>query len=349
MGNGVGNADALDEGVLTIYVDGSMRGNPRRGGIGIRFAWLDEDGREQVWDASVPSTENATNNQMELEAPALALDMALRGRAGVEVTQFKKILIRTDSAYVHDHLNAALYVWSKSGWKTKAGTAVLNQPDWEKLVGLLKRFWQRHHLKVTFEWKKGKIGRHAKAVDKLAKESSDSASFGRERPVAVRRKRTSASVSPDSVRIEGQLICIRILQSQYLPKLRPRSRYRYEVVDPSSPYDRQVAFAESDHALAAGHVYRVRMNTVQENPTILEVVEEIIEDLSPYADALVAPETRLSVKSVADQLERTTGKTMANDAVRRRLDRLVDEGRARRTRARTGGRAYEYELDETSE
>ena len=36
----VPSADALDEGVLTIYVDGSMFGNPRRGGMGIRFAWL---------------------------------------------------------------------------------------------------------------------------------------------------------------------------------------------------------------------------------------------------------------------------------------------------------------------
>ena len=50
--------EPLDEGVLTIFVDGSMRESPRRGGIGIRFVWIDEDGNEsEPWDHSLPATE----------------------------------------------------------------------------------------------------------------------------------------------------------------------------------------------------------------------------------------------------------------------------------------------------
>ena len=56
-------ADALEEGALTIYVDGSMFGNPRRGGMGIRFAWLDGAGVEQIEDESLPSTEGARDGR----------------------------------------------------------------------------------------------------------------------------------------------------------------------------------------------------------------------------------------------------------------------------------------------
>ena len=158
-----------------------------------------------MYDELLPSTEGATNNQMELVAPAVALDMLMRGRTPVTPAQFMKVVIRTDSSDVHDNVNAALYAWPKMGWKTKDGTVVLNQPDWERLVGQIERLAQRHRLRVFFEWKKGKVGRHERAVDQLAKQSSNSASFGRARPVAVRRKKTSEEVAVDSVRMERAL------------------------------------------------------------------------------------------------------------------------------------------------
>jgi ribonuclease HI len=337
-----GAADALEERALTIYVDGSMYGHPRRGGIGIRFAWLDEAGAEQVSDESLPSTPGATNNQMELEAPSVALDRAFRGRIPVALGQFKKIIIRTDSAYLHEHVNIALYTWPKSGWKTRDGTSVVNRPDWEKLTGLIKRVSQRHRMRVFFEWKKGKVGRHAKAVDQLAKESAKSSSFGRERPVAVRKKRTTESVAVDSVRMEGQVTSVRIVQAQHLAGQRSLTRYRYEVDDPESAYHSRVAWAESEHTLGPGHMYRVRMNRTQRNPRIEQVIEEIVEDLTPYVDTLTALAHPSTASEVSAYLGQKGVSTLATDAVRRRLEQLVADGKARRTRAPSQGRPYLY-------
>jgi ribonuclease HI len=335
--------DALEEGALTIYVDGSMFSNPRRGGIGIRFAWLDDAGTEQVYDESLPSTSGATNNQMELEAPSVALDCALRGRTPLSLSNFKKIVVRTDSAYLHGHVSTALYTWPKMGWKTREGTAVLNQPDWERLVGLIKRVSQRHGLRVFFEWKRGKVGRHARAVDQLAKQSAKSASFGRARPIVVRRKKTTAAVAADSVRMEGQVVCIRIVQSQYLPGQRSLTRYRYEVDDAGSSYNGRVAWAESGHTLGPGHTYRVRMNTTQRNPRIEEVIEEVAEDLTLYVDTLTALAHPSTASEVAAYLKQTGGSALPADAVRRRIEQLVADGKARRTRATSQGRPYLYE------
>jgi hypothetical protein len=52
-------AVAVDDGTLTIYVDGSMGGSPRRGDIGIRFVWVNDDGNEEVWDYALSATMGA--------------------------------------------------------------------------------------------------------------------------------------------------------------------------------------------------------------------------------------------------------------------------------------------------
>lgn len=140
---------------------------------------------------------------------------------------------------------------------------------------------------------------------------------------------------------------IRIIQSQYLPPPRRSSRYKYEVVDHNSPYYEKVDWAESDLELLRGHSYSVRMNAMQENPRIEEVVEEVEEDLTPYFDALKALGKPATAQQVAEEFERTNGIAVSRDALRRRLDRLVEELRqARKTRASTSGRPYLYEAVE---
>ena len=244
---------------------------------------------------------------------------------------------------MHDNIGAAMFFWPKNGWRTKAGTAVLNQPDWERLVSLIRRVRQHHGLRVVFEWKKGKVGRHAKAVDLLAKKSSASTSFGRGRPVLVRRKKTTESVAVDSVRMEGQILRIRIVQAQHLAGRRSLTRYRYEVDDGESPYHGAVAWAESELTFAPGHTYRVRMNTIQRNPRIEEVIEEVVEDLTPYVDALTALGHPSAASDVAEQLKRTGASALPADAVRRRLELLVAEGRVQTARGKSRGRPFLYE------
>lgn len=338
-------SDVLDDRALTIYVDGSMYGSPRRGGVGIRFAWANDEGQEELWDHALPATMGATNNQMELEAPSAALRLAIGSRTPFKLGRFDKIVIRTDSEYVDRNLNTARAIWSNNGWTTRSGSAVLNVADWKTLLTLIRRVSREHRLPVHFEWTKGKKGRHTKAVDKLAKQSSNSPAFGRARPNLVTRKTSSEQVDTGSVNVTGQVMTVRIIQAQYLPPPRRSSRYKYEVVEQESPYYQKVAWAESDIALKVGHTYSVRMNQVQENPRIDELQGELEEDLSPYLDALTALGTRSTAKQVTDELTRTNRLSVSPGAVRRRLDHLVELGKAQRVRASSAGRPYLYERE----
>ncbi len=338
--------EPIDDGVLTIFVDGSMRSSPRRGGIGIRFVWNDDDGNEQIWDHALPATMGATNNQMELEAPTEALKLAMGPRAPFVLEDFRKIEIRTDSAYVHDNVAIAISTWSKTQWRKSGGGAVLNVGAWKDLLSVMRRVDREHRMRVEFEWKKGKKGTHAKAVDKLAKQSSNNPAFGRAKPNVVRRKLTDQKVDPGSVQIEGQVIDIRIIEAQYLPPPHRGSRYRYEVVDRDSQYFGRVDWIESTHELKRGHMYRVRVNADQRNPRVEEVLEEIEEDLSPFLDALRAVPAPAPAAAVAARVAEGQTTNMSVDSVRRRLDRLVEEGRAVKTRASGPGRPYLYEAIE---
>lgn len=339
--------EPLDERALTIFVDGSMRPSPRRGGIGIRFVWINEYGQEsEAWDHALPATDGATNQQMELEAPYRALKLAIASHAPFDISAFDKIEIRTDSEYVKDGVGWAISYWSKNGWTTRDGGAVLNVRDWKSLLSLMRRLRTEYGLKVNFEWKKGKKGKHAIAVDQLAKQSSKSFSMGRSRPNVVRRKKSPESVEPGSVRMEGQVIAIRIIQAQYLPPPHRRSRYKYEVVDESSQFFRKVDWAESELSLKRGHTYSVRMNVLRASPRIEELLDEVEEDLTPFLDALDRIGRPATAREVHEGLKASRFSGSA-DAVRRRLDRLVDEEeRVARTRGPGPGRPYVYEVAE---
>lgn len=337
--------DILDDNALTIYVDGSMYESPRRGGRGVLFVWVNDAGDEETWEPALPATVGATNNEMELEAPIEALRLVLRGSVPVDLARFNKIVIRTDSTYVHDNVPNAVWTWRKSGWTKKDGGAVLHTRTWTRLVSEMKTLNERHHLLVHFAWSAGKQGRHAKAVDKLAKRSAQSASFGRGRPTLARRKLTAERVNPGSVTVTGQLMTVRIVVATYLRAPHKRSRYKYEVVDVASPFLGKVDWAESELGLKQGRTYLVRMNDVQGNPRIEELVHEIEEDLTPYVDALKA----LAAPSTAQQVTRHLAQrniVMSPDDVRRRLNRLVGLG-VGRERAWTKGRPYVYEVTGT--
>lgn len=342
--------EPLEERTLTIFVDGSMRSSPRRGGIGIRFVWITGNGQEsEPWDHALPATEGATNQQMELEAPYQAVKLAVSRHAPFSLADFDKIEIRTDSEYVKDGVGRAINYWSKDKWVTREGSAVLNVRDWKDLLRMMRRCWEGHRLPVKFEWKQGKRGKHALAVDELAKQSSAGPSFGRERPNIVRRKTTTEHVEIGSVVMEGQVMTVRIVQAQYLPPPHRRSRYKYEVADDASPYRGKVDWAESSLELKRGHTYSVRVNEPPENPRFIELLEEIEEDLTPYIGALKVLGRASSAQEVVDELRRSFDAAPSREAVRRRLDRLVEEGKVTRSRASTSGRPYVYEVvDATS-
>ena len=106
--------------MITIYTDGSSRGNPGPGG----WAAIIDDGKtvREIGGAD----ERTTNNRMELTAVIKALE-SVDGN-GDEITLY------TDSEYVMKGITLWIKNWQKKGWKTAGKKAVLNQDLWQELL-----------------------------------------------------------------------------------------------------------------------------------------------------------------------------------------------------------------------
>ena len=112
--------------MITIYTDGSSRGNPGPGGWG---AVLVRD--NEVLEIG-GGEEHTTNNRMELTACIRALEFTINN------FQFTKIQIYTDSEYVMKGITEWIEKWQKKGWKTAGRKPVLNQDLWQTLLELTK-------------------------------------------------------------------------------------------------------------------------------------------------------------------------------------------------------------------
>lgn len=113
-----------------IYSDGSTRNNGRADAVG---AWayvilnenvkVHEDCRAEV---------GTTNQRMELIAATEALDYLFYNEICVP---FDKVVIYTDSAYLHNCYTQKWYVnWQNNGWRNSKKEKVANQDLWERLV-----------------------------------------------------------------------------------------------------------------------------------------------------------------------------------------------------------------------
>jgi len=268
--------DNLDENAINIFTDGSSFSNPRKGGVGVRFITVGDDGNEIVFDYISLSYKGATNNQMELKATIDALDLLMSRNPPVDMGILSRIVIHTDSMYVSGNISKAIYRWSKNGWLNKDRGPILNAELWKELVRLMVKI-SKLGKRVEFKWVKAhKVSVHNKAVDKLAKMSAKTDSRRHISVEDVRRKKSSKSTVIGSVVPTGQKITIRIIQDKLL-KLHKMIRYRYEVMSKSSPYYQNVDFAISGISMAAGHTYFVRLNNEPKNPRIVKVFREIVK------------------------------------------------------------------------
>jgi ribonuclease HI len=256
------------ENALNIYTDGSSLPSPRRGGIGIRFITIDEDGNDKISNFEQPGYQGATNNQMELYACILALKEA---QHQFELRLFNKIIINTDSQYVTSNYPNAIFNWSKHGWKNRDGRPVENAEIWKDLIKQVKKTEKR----IEFNWVKGHSKDvHNKAVDKLAKKSAKNPLYKPLNIVSVRRKTSDKSTIVGSVKMQGQRLSVRIITTEYLrlPKL---FKYRYEVISKTSKYFGNVDFIFSAISIRDGHCYRITVNKNTSNPMITKVLSEI--------------------------------------------------------------------------
>lgn len=262
----------LDEKALNIYTDGSCYHSPRVGGVGFLLVTVDENGNEVIYEECPPGWKSATNNQMELQACIEALSHALSRYSPIDISDYSRVVIYTDSMYVAENFDKAKWVWPKARWTTSGGRPVANTKQWRELLGLVKNAGRVVEVKWVKAHKSDALN---KRVDKLARASAKASSNRTLGPMRVRRKKSPNQVESGSVRMEGQVTTIRIITDEYLPSPHRLYTYKYEVMDEESPYYQKVDKASSQHVLGAGHTYVVRFNEDQQNPWIEEVIQEI--------------------------------------------------------------------------
>ena len=146
---------------VTIYTDGSARGNPDGpGGYGTILSYVDGTGTEHLREYS-QGYKKTTNNRMELLAAIVGLEALIRP---CDVTLY------SDSQYLvkafNDHW---LEGWIKKGWKRGKNEPVKNVDLWKRLLVAM----EPHN--VEFVWVKGHAGHpQNERCDELATSAADS-------------------------------------------------------------------------------------------------------------------------------------------------------------------------------
>lgn len=126
---------------VTLYSDGSSRGNPGPGGYGSVLLYTDPAGKLHTLEKS-QGYRRTTNNRMELMAAIAALE-ALKRPCEVEV--------HSDSQYVVNAFNQHwVDGWQRRGWKNAKKEPVKNPDLWKRLIAAAKPHdvrwvWVRGH------------------------------------------------------------------------------------------------------------------------------------------------------------------------------------------------------------
>lgn len=146
---------------VTIYTDGSARGNPDGpGGYGTIISYIDSTGKEHIREFS-QGYKKTTNNRMELLAAIVGLEALIRP---CDVTLY------SDSQYLVKAFNENwLDGWIKKGWKRGKNEPVKNVDLWKRLLAA-----KAMHT-VEFVWVKGHAGHpQNERCDELATTAADS-------------------------------------------------------------------------------------------------------------------------------------------------------------------------------
>ena len=111
---------------VTLYSDGSARGNPEGpGGYGTVLQFVDAKNtlHEREYSAGYKKT---TNNRMELMGVITGLEA---------LTKPCEVTVISDSKYVTDAFNAHwVDNWKKNNWRTSTRQPVKNKELWERLL-----------------------------------------------------------------------------------------------------------------------------------------------------------------------------------------------------------------------
>ncbi len=125
---------------ITIYTDGSSRGNPGPGG----FASIVVINDEKVIELG-GHDKHTTNNKMELKGVIEGLKVSLNNID----ENIKNVNVYSDSKYVLQGITTWIHNWKKNNWRTAAKKEVLNQELWMELDKVVETVSQK---KVKIEW-----------------------------------------------------------------------------------------------------------------------------------------------------------------------------------------------------
>jgi ribonuclease HI len=140
----------MRESKVTIFTDGSSRGNPGPGGWGAIIVFNDQfssTNNSEIKNEKLKikelggREEHTTNNRMELTAVIGALSFLIVLK--IENCELK---IYSDSSYVINGITKWVFGWQKNGWITATKNPVENRDLWEKLFSLSQNFkihWHR--------------------------------------------------------------------------------------------------------------------------------------------------------------------------------------------------------------
>ncbi len=130
--------------LVTLYTDGSARGNPDGpGGYGALLEYVDNTGNTHTREYS-GGFKKTTNNRMELMAVIIGLEA---------LTKPCQVKVYSDSQYVIKAFNDKwLEGWIKKGWKRGKNEPVKNVDLWKRLLKA------KEIHEVEFIWVKGHAG-----------------------------------------------------------------------------------------------------------------------------------------------------------------------------------------------
>lgn len=156
-------------GIVTIYTDGSSRGNPGPGGYGAVCIYPNSHG--QMFAQELGGQEAVTtNNRMEIMAAIKGLEL-MQGFYSPEHEM--EIHLHSDSAYMLQGIEKWIHGWKKNNWITSTKEAVKNEDLWRALDAIIETL-HREGVEVVWHKVKGHAG-HAgnERCDEIATSFAD--------------------------------------------------------------------------------------------------------------------------------------------------------------------------------
>ncbi len=144
---------------VTIYTDGSSRGNPGPGGYGTVIEYVDTKGVLHTREYSAGYIET-TNNRMELMGVIAGLE-ALTKPCTIDLYSDSQYVVKAFTEHWIDG-------WLKKNWKLNTSSPVKNIDLWKRLLKA------KEPHEVTFHWVKGHAGHlQNERCDALATTAAD--------------------------------------------------------------------------------------------------------------------------------------------------------------------------------